>query len=130
MIPLLALLAATLAGPDPVPALEAVKTCDRQAMSGLVKAEPRRRADFAATAYAEQQSIARDRAALLARQTVESSAAGKASLDLALTQLEARQKQLEDARAVERGWRDLYDELRADYLANCAGGKGSLGGTP
>jgi len=123
VIHLLALLAA-FAGPDPAPALDAVKTCDRAAMMALTKAEPRRRTEWAAASYAEQQAIARERAALIAPGAAQPTAAGKASLDLALAGLDARQKQLDDARAVEMSWRALVEELRADFLANCAQTKG------
>jgi len=127
-MPPLLFLASALAGNDPASALDAVKACDRPAMSVIVRAEPHRRADWAASVYAEQQAIARDRAALLARQGSETTPAGKASLEAALLQLDARQKQLDDARAVESSWRTMIDELRADFLANCAQGKGSIGG--
>lgn len=124
MIVFLALLLASLAAPDSNSALDAVKTCNRNGMAAIVKAEPHRRAEFAAAAYAEQQAIAHDRAALLAPSTAPVTPAGKASLDLALAQIDARQKQLDDARSVETSWRTLFDELRADYLANCAQPKG------
>lgn len=123
MIALTILLAAAFTGPDAVPALEAVKTCDRGAMADMTKAEPHRRSQFAAAAYAEQQAIARERAVLLAKPGGDSTPAGQASLALALGALDARQKLLDDARAVESGWRSLVDELRADFLANCAQGK-------
>lgn len=123
MIALAVLLAAAFTGPDAAPALEAVKSCDRGAMADMTKAEPHRRSQFAAAAYAEQQAIARERAALLTRPTADPTPAGQASLALALGALDARQKQLDDARAVEFSWRSLVDELRADFLANCAQGK-------
>jgi len=123
VIHLLILLAA-FTGPDPAPALQAVRTCDRAAMMAMTKAEPRRRAEWAAAAYTEQQAIARERAALLAPTAVPATPAGKATTDLALSALDARQKQLDDARAVEMSWRTLMDELRADFLANCAPTKG------
>ncbi|HNJ47317.1 MAG: hypothetical protein H6916_09920 [Novosphingobium sp.] len=124
MIVLAALMAAAFNGPDSAPALDAVKTCNRAAMTDLAKAEPHRRTEFAAAAYAEQQAIARERAALLAQQVSEATPAGKASLDLALAQLDVRQRQLDDAHAVESSWRAMFDEMRADYLANCAQTKG------
>ena len=123
MIALSILLAAAFTGPDAVPALEAVKTCDRGAMADMTKAEPHRRSQFAAAAYAEQQAIARERAVLLAKPGGDPTPAGQASLTLALSALDGRQKLLDDARAVEAGWRTLVDELRADFLANCAQGK-------
>lgn len=127
-MPAILALAAALTGPDPAPALSAVQSCDRAAMSGIIRGEPHRRAEFAAAVYAEQQGISRDRAALYARLGSDATPAGKASLENGLTQLDARQRQLEDARAVERSWRDMVDELRADYLTNCAKDKGSIGG--
>lgn len=121
----LAFLLAAFAGPDPVPALDAVKTCDRDSMMALTRAEPRRRAEWAAAAYAEQLGIARDRAGLLsAGSPAAVTPAGQASLGFALAQLDGRQRQLDDARATELSWRTLVDELRADFLANCARGKG------
>ena len=123
MIALSILLVAAFTGPDAVPALEAVKSCDRGAMADMTKAEPHRRSQFAAAAYAEQQAIARERAGLLTRPGGDPTPAGQASLTLALGALDARQKQLDDARAVESSWRMLVDELRADFLANCAQGK-------
>lgn len=121
----LLMMAAALSGPDPEPALGAIKACDKASVAALTKAEPHRRSEWAAAAYAEQQGIARERSALLAPGSLPPSPAGQASLNLALAGLDARQKQLDDARAVERAWRDLVDELRADFLANCAvrGGK-------
>ena len=121
----LLIMAAALTGPDPDSALGAVKACDRGAMQALTKAEPHRRSEWAAAAYAEQQAIARERGLLLFPGAVPPTPAGQASLNLALAGLDARQKQLDDARAVERSWRELVDELRADFLANCAvrGGK-------
>lgn len=124
MIAGLFLLLSVFDGPDSAHALDAVKTCDRSAMMDISRAEPRRRADWAAAAYAEQQGIARDRAALFAARATTSSPAGDASFQAGLTQLESRQRKLDDARAVELSWRALVDELRADFLANCAPGKG------
>lgn len=108
------LLLAAFEGPEAAPALEAVRRCDRPAMQALTKGEPQRRSQFAAAAYAEQQAIARERAALLGR--VAPDPAGFAALD-------ARQRQLDDGRTVELAWRALVDELRTDFLANCAQGK-------
>ncbi|WP_421851042.1 hypothetical protein [Novosphingobium sp.] len=114
--------------PDSAPALEAVKTCSRSEIHKMISSEPHRRTEFAAAAYAEQRAIARDRAALLAGPTGDPGAgtpAGQASTANALSQLDARQKQLDDARAVETSWRQLFDEMRADFLANCNGRKDS-----
>lgn len=112
--------------PDAVPAMAALKTCNRDEIRAITRAEPHRRTQFAAAAYAEQQAIAADRARLVGGQPAsenEPSASGLATTALALAQLDARQKLLDDAKATERSWRDLYNELRADYLANCTTGK-------
>jgi hypothetical protein len=112
--------------PDSAPALDAVKTCNRVEIRKMINSEPHRRTIFAAAAYAEQRAIADERAALLAPQTADSAAgtpAGQASTANALGQLDGRQKQLDDARAIESSWRELFDEMRADFLANCNGRK-------
>lgn len=114
--------------PDSAPALDAVKTCNRLEIRRMITSEPHRRTEFAASAYAEQRAIAQDRASLLAAPMPGSGAgtpAGQASTTNALGQLDARQKQLDDARAVEKSWRELFDEMRADFLANCNGRKDS-----
>lgn len=112
--------------PDSAPALDAVKTCNRVEIRKMINGEPHRRTEFAAAAYAEQRAIAQERATLIAPAPgapAASSPAGQASVANAMAQLEARQKQLDDARAIERSWRDLFDEMRADFLANCNGRK-------
>lgn len=112
--------------PDSAPALDAVKTCNRVEIRKMISIEPHRRTEFAAAVYAEQREIARERAALLAAPNGEQGAgtpAGQASTANALSQLDARQKQLDDARAIETSWRELFDEMRADFLANCSGRK-------
>ncbi|WP_408590077.1 hypothetical protein [Novosphingobium sp.] len=107
--------------PDSTPALDAVKTCNRVEIRKMISSEPHRRTEFAAAAYAEQRTIAQERAAILAAPV--STPAGQASTANALAQLDGRQKQLDDSRAIERSWRDLFDEMRADFLANCNGRK-------
>ncbi|KUR72183.1 hypothetical protein AQZ52_02510 [Novosphingobium fuchskuhlense] len=122
------LLLSGLQVPDPAPALDAVKTCDRVEMRKMIAGEPHRRTEFAAAAYAEQRAIARERATLLAAPSAdrgEGTPAGEADTANALGQLDGRQKQLDDARAVETSWRALFDEMRADFLANCNGRKDS-----
>lgn len=114
--------------PDPAPALDAVKTCNRVEIRKMISSEPHRRTEFAAAAYAEQRAIARERATLLAPPVADPNAgtpAGQASTANALNQLDARQKQLDDARAIEASWRELFDEVRADFLANCNGKRDS-----
>lgn len=110
--------------PDSEPVLAAVKACDRGEIRALIKDEPHRRTQFAAAIYAEQRAIAAERATLLAAPAgTQATPAGQATAATALAQLDARQKQLDDARAIERAWRDLFDEARADYLANCSGAR-------
>lgn len=112
-------------GPDPTPGVAAVKACDRKVMSAIAVAEPERRLRFSASAYAEQQAIARERAAATSGTPAgtQPSQSGAATTELALTQLSGRQRRLDDAIAVEMRWRDLLTEMRADYLANCTNGK-------
>lgn len=108
MISLLALLLGVVS-PDPTPLRDAVTECDRSAMADLTRAEPRRRAEWAGAVYAEQRAIAAARGQVTLGDTT------------ALTALDQRQHQLDDARAVERAWRDYYDEYRTDFLASCSG---------
>jgi hypothetical protein len=107
---------------DPAPALEAVKTCNRNEMRNVIRAEPHRRSKFAVAAYTEQRAIAEARATLLTTPPATASAA-EPTLGTALAQLDSRQRQLDDARATERSWRELFDEVRAEYLATCAGAR-------
>ncbi len=114
--------------PDSAPALDAVKTCNRVEIRKMISSEPHRRTEFAAAAYAEQRAIAHERATLLSPPSADPAAAtpaGQASTANALGQLDSRQKQLDDARAIEASWRELFDEMRADFLANCSGRKDS-----
>jgi hypothetical protein len=99
------------------PLHDAVAKCDRDSLASFAKAEPHRRAEFGDAFYSEQRAIAADRAAL--PDSVATSASGKASLEAARTAIDNRQKRLDDAKLVEKAWRDAVDELRADYLANC-----------
>ena len=106
------------APPDAVPMEDAVAACDRATMAQLAKAEPHRRARFAAGVYAEQRAIAAERAALPAIATTPT---GKAALDNARATLDARQKRLDDTKLTEQAWRSAVDEMRGDFLANCQG---------
>ncbi|WP_374285339.1 hypothetical protein [Novosphingobium sp.] len=111
MIPLFALVLSVVS-PDPEPLRAAVEGCERASLSELTRAEPRRRAEWAGAVYAEQRAIAAARAGLVPLDPAQ--APVRAALD-------QRQQQLDDARAVERAWRDYYDEYRADFLASCSG---------
>jgi len=104
-----------LQSPDSAPVLEAVKVCDRVQIRTMISGEPNRRIEFAAAAYAEQRAIAAQRAAVLIGPP-EQAATG-------LAEVEARLRALDDARQIERAWRDFFDEARAGYLANCTSGK-------
>lgn len=122
MIALIAMALATVTAPDSAPALAAVKACDKQAMRAMATDEPHRRTQFAAAVYAEQRAIAQERATLLDAQ-ISGTASGAATTANALAQIDARQKELDDVKAIENSWRDLFDEVRADFLANCSSGK-------
>ncbi|WP_333839032.1 hypothetical protein [Novosphingobium sp.] len=115
-------LAMVVTAPDPTPALEAVKTCNKQDLRRMITDEPHRRTQFAAGVYAEQREIAQERAALLGA-PASGSASGQATATTALAQVDARQKQLDDVKAIETSWRALFDEVRADFLANCTSGR-------
>lgn len=128
MIELLLILAAGLTSPDAAPLSEAVNRCDRTAVAAQTLAEPRRRAEFALAVYAEQRAIASERGALdAAPPATMSSAAGQATVQAARDALDARQRRLEDAIRVEHAWREVNDELRAQFLAACTGRKASNG---
>lgn len=113
-------LALAVTSPDPAPLRAAVEACDRGVVADLIRSEPRRRAQWAEAVYTEQRGIAADRGGVLAD---ASSPSGAATLASARQGIEARQQRLDDARAVERAWREFYDEYRADFLATCSGKK-------
>jgi len=117
-----ALLAFAMVAPDPAPLSEAVARCDRGAVATQAQAEPARRAEFAKGIYAEQRAIAAERAALDASSLTDAQASTAAR-----DALDARQRRLDDAVRVERAWRDLNDELRAQFLASCTGRKANHG---
>lgn len=116
------LLAYALIAPDAAPLSEAVARCDRGAVAAQTQAEPARRADFAKGVYAEQRAIASERAALDA-----SALTDELALAAARSALDARQRRLDDAVRVERAWREVNDELRAQFLAACTGRKANNG---
>lgn len=122
MILLPILLANALVAPDAAPLSEAVARCDRGAVASQAQAEPVRRAEFAKGVYAEQRAIATERAALDA-----SALTDELALTAARSALDARQRRLDDAVRVERAWRDLNDELRAQFLAACTGRRANNG---
>lgn len=115
-------LAAALTPPDPAPLRAALDSCDRGAIARLTATEPRRRAAFSSAAYDEQREIAAERARIdVASLTpvAPTTAADPAVAERA--RLEARQRRLDDARTVERAWRDSLEESRSAFLAHCTG---------
>ncbi len=123
------LLSAALAPPDPAPLRTALDRCDRGAIAALTALEPKRRAAFSGAVYDEQRAIARDRAELDgpllgAEPAGAPAAAGSTAItipapDRARAALEARQRRLDDARTVERAWRETLEDGRAAFLAQC-----------
>ena len=116
----LAPLASVLLAPDPAPVVDAVGTCDRAAMTSVTKAEPHRRAAFAVAVFQDLRTLANERAQAEALPVLPKDASGRAALQAAI---DAKRKQVEDARATESAWRSALDELRADFLINCSGRK-------
>lgn len=117
-------LSAALAPPDPAPLRTALDRCDRGAIAALTALEPKRRAAFSGAVYDEQRAIARERAeldgALLGAELAGApAAAGSPAPDRARAALEARQRRLDDARTVERAWRETLEDGRAAFLAQC-----------
>ena len=124
------LLSAALAPPDPAPLRTALDRCDRGAIAALTALEPKRRAAFSGAVYDEQRAIARERAELDGALLVPTEPAGAsaaagspaitiAAPDRARAALEARQRRLDDARTVERAWRETLEDGRAAFLAQC-----------
>lgn len=123
IVPLI--LAAALEAPDPAPLRSALNTCDRGAIAALTTAEPRRRATFSGLAYDEQRAIANERARLdlnlLPAQPTLANPLDPAVADRDRRALDARQRRLDDARTVERAWRESLEEARTAFLAQCTG---------
>ena len=127
------ILSAALAPPDPAPLRTALDRCDRGAIAALTALEPKRRAAFSGAVYDEQRAIARDRAeldgALLGpAEPATAAPAAPAATAVPMTSaapdrvraaLEARQRRLDDARTVERAWRETLEDGRAAFLAQC-----------
>ncbi|MFC3594085.1 hypothetical protein ACFOON_10610 [Novosphingobium piscinae] len=120
-------LVATLVAPDPAPLRTALERCDRGAIAALTAIEPKRRAAFSGAAYDEQRAIATERAQLDAGLLGEGGAVASqpgpapAAGDRVRAALEARQRRLDDARTVERAWRESLEDGRAAFLAQCTG---------
>lgn len=130
MIPAALLLA--LAVPNEAPSLTAladgVARCDRPATTAVFQAEEARRTAFLTLAYAEQEAIVHERAAIAARRqalraaTVQT-ADSDALLTLAATLIADRQQALDDSRLLERLRREAIDQMRRQFLATCGDGR-------
>ncbi|MBC2652968.1 hypothetical protein H7F50_15350 [Novosphingobium flavum] len=119
------LLAAAIVAPDPAPLRSALERCDKGAIAALTAIEPKRRAAFSGAVYDEQRAIAEERARLDAAPAAPDGAAvvtqpgAVAAPDRLRAALDARQRRLDDARTVERAWRESLEDGRAAFLAQC-----------
>ena len=129
---MISLLLLTLAVPSETPSLTAladgVARCDRPATTVVFQAEESRRTAFLTAAYAEQEAIVHERAAIAARRhalraaTVQT-ADSAALLDAAATLIADRQQALDDARLLERLRREAVDQMRRQFLSTCGDGR-------
>ncbi|WP_298198742.1 hypothetical protein [Novosphingobium sp.] len=122
------LLAVAIVAPDPAPLRSALERCDKGAIAALTAIEPKRRAAFSGAVYDEQRAIAEERARLDAAPAALAGPDGPAVVtqpgaiaapDRLRAALEARQRRLDDARTVERAWRESLEDGRAAFLAQC-----------
>jgi len=128
MIPLMVLAAAS-ADLDALD--QAVTRCDRKVSNPVFSAEAARRAQFLLDAYREQEAIVNDRLALAdqRRQLRENTSLKPADvkqsekqLDLEQSDLDDRQKALNDKRMLEGIRQDAMDSMRRFFLNNCPAG--------
>lgn len=139
MTPLKLLLLA-LAVPNEAPSLTAladgVARCDRPATTSVFQAEEARRTGFLTQAYAEQEAIVHERAAIAARRQVlraptptpgQVNSDTDALLTLAAAMIADRQQALDDARLLERLRREAIDQMRRQFLATCGDGRRRAG---
>lgn len=120
------ILTAGLVPPDPAPLRTALERCDKGAIAALTALEPKRRAAFSGAVYDEQRAIAAERGQLDAAvlgidqpTAPQPGAAPATSADRLRAALDARQRRLDDARTVERAWRETLEDGRAAFLAQC-----------
>ncbi len=124
MMPLL-FLAAASADLDALD--QAVAHCDRATVNPMFAGEAARRSEFLLDAYREQEAIVNDRLALAdQRRTLREGSSIKPSeqkqLDLQQSELDDRQKALNDKRLLEGIREDAMDSLRHYFLLNCPAG--------
>jgi hypothetical protein len=89
--------------------------------------EAGRRSQFLLDAYKEQEAIVAERGALAEqrrtlREAGATKAAGEKTLDLQQTDVEDRQKALDDKRMLEGIREEAMDSLRHFFLLNCPAG--------
>ncbi|HZU50588.1 MAG TPA: hypothetical protein VE968_01800 [Sphingomicrobium sp.] len=110
---------------------QAVTRCDRKVSNPVFSAEAARRAQFLLDAYREQEAIVNDRLALAdqRRQLRENTSLKPADvkqsekqLDLEQSDLDDRQKALNDKRMLEGIRQDAMDSMRRFFLNNCPAG--------
>ena len=126
MIPLL-FIAAASADLDTLD--QAVTRCDRAAVNPMFAGEAARRSQFLLDAYKEQEGIVTDRAALTEqRRTLRDGGSVKEAdqklLDQQQSDLDDRQKALNDKRMLEGIREDAMDSMRHYFLLNCPAGGG------
>jgi hypothetical protein len=107
----------------------AVQRCERTAVNPMFAGEAGRRSQFLLDAYKEQEGIVADRLALAdQRRALRESGPVKASdekqLDLQQSDLDDRQKALDDKRLLENIREQAMDSLRHYFLLNCPAGGG------
>lgn len=133
MIPLFLL---ALAVPNEAPSLTAladgVARCDRPATTAVFQAEEARRTQFLTLAYAEQEAIVHERAAIAARRQLLRAGTptpGQINTDTDAILINAtalitdQQQALDDSRLLERLRREAIDQMRRQFLSTCGDGR-------
>lgn len=134
MIPAALLLA--LSVPNEAPSLTAladgVARCDRPATTAVFQTEETRRTAFLTLAYAEQEAIVHERAAIAARRQIlragtptpgQINSDTDAGLTLASALIADRQQTLDDSRLLEHLRREAIDQMRRQFLSTCGDGR-------
>jgi hypothetical protein len=126
MVPLL-FLAATSADLDALN--QSVELCNRKLANPVFSAETGRRSQFMLDAFREQETIVAARLDLAERRRTLRDMTGakgsddERSLAIAASQIEDRQRALNDRRMLEGIRRETIDSMRRYFLAHCASGK-------
>jgi hypothetical protein len=103
---------------------KAASACDRGAMSKAWKDEVARHSAFIVTAIAEQRAIADARIALAERRRKSRTMGppeSEAVLSVAATDIDDRQRALDDQRTLDRMRQDAVSYFRQQYLTECGG---------